>query len=655
MRRSEFPGSWPMAVSLVVSVFASGCLELPSRYFQCDPDAGCAKQTELAGEPYVCSAKNYCIPAAGIPGLDGGRDGGTGSDGGGSIYGPPRRCPTDGGWCYENPVAGEGTLYAVHGRAENDFWVAGAQGAALHWDGTRWDQLETGTTETLYSVWAAGDGGAWFAGGNGTLLHQAGPNLSAVSQTLTQHVVLRGVSGAGPSVFAAGANGTVLAFDGGQWTQVSTPTDGGSAQFNAIWAATPTEAWAVGAGGLVAHVTNGAWTGVPDSGTPADLTGISGTSPDAGLAVGKGQTRVQWDGGAWSASAGANPAEDFTSVWAFTDGKARISSSAGTMYRFEPSPPALYAEATPSPNGNYGVWGPRSDSAWAVGQGGQILHGSGSSWVDFAGGSVQRVIGLWGPGNGSLWGVGDVITLQRQNGVWTPQPTPTPGLARIWGTSEGIWAVGNSGIYRWSDNQWTQERAGSFRDISGNSTGTLWAVGAGGTVASRPPGGPWSQVTSVTTSSPPDFTGVWVGDNGDVWAVGAASAVWQNRGGSWGKDTSSTQLGTNNSYTAVWGTGPDDVWLMGGNGIIGHYTSTGYVPPITGVTGNIRHIAGSSTGAWAVGDQGMVLRRSGNNWVYELGGTSGPTLTSQNLYGVWVDDTGVWAAGEKGVVIHRAR
>ena len=64
------------------------------------------------------------------------------------------------------PVAVE--LFGVHGRADDDFYVVGDLGVALHWNGSAFRVLRTGTLRRLRAVWvdpvhgviAVGAGGA---------------------------------------------------------------------------------------------------------------------------------------------------------------------------------------------------------------------------------------------------------------------------------------------------------------------------------------------------------------------------------------------------------------------------------------------------------------------------------------------------------------
>ena len=43
----------------------------------------------------------------------------------------------------------------------NDAWAVGGGGTTLHWNGTVWSSVPSGTTETLYGVWGSGPNDVW--------------------------------------------------------------------------------------------------------------------------------------------------------------------------------------------------------------------------------------------------------------------------------------------------------------------------------------------------------------------------------------------------------------------------------------------------------------------------------------------------------------
>jgi len=83
-----------------------------------------------------------------------------------SLNGTTRMLHGDGTTWNATPIGPTGMqILDVWGRAANDVWVAGKQGAIAHYDGTTWTMSATGTTKSLVDIggtatviWAAGDG-----------------------------------------------------------------------------------------------------------------------------------------------------------------------------------------------------------------------------------------------------------------------------------------------------------------------------------------------------------------------------------------------------------------------------------------------------------------------------------------------------------------
>ncbi len=65
-------------------------------------------------------------------------------------------------------------LRSVAARSASDAWAVGNGGVAYHWDGTRWNAVETGTRQDLAAVGFSGDGRwLWLAGNYGVVLRKA--------------------------------------------------------------------------------------------------------------------------------------------------------------------------------------------------------------------------------------------------------------------------------------------------------------------------------------------------------------------------------------------------------------------------------------------------------------------------------------------------
>jgi hypothetical protein len=84
----------------------------------------------------------------------------------------------------------------------------------------------------------------------GAIRHFDGQSWSPV--TIPDTGVLDDLWGTGPKdVFAVGENGTILHYDGTEWT-IMTPTD---RTLLGVWSSGPSDAFAVGNGGIILHGT----------------------------------------------------------------------------------------------------------------------------------------------------------------------------------------------------------------------------------------------------------------------------------------------------------------------------------------------------------------------------------------------------------------
>jgi hypothetical protein len=86
-------------------------------------------------------------------------------------------------------------------------WAVGTIGTILHYNGTTWSSVSSGTTQSLRGVWGTSASDVWAVGGSGTILHYNGTSwLSVTSGTRTQ--TLFGTWGTSSSnVWAVGVNG----------------------------------------------------------------------------------------------------------------------------------------------------------------------------------------------------------------------------------------------------------------------------------------------------------------------------------------------------------------------------------------------------------------------------------------------------------------
>jgi hypothetical protein len=137
-------------------------------------------------------------------------------------------------------------LFVVWGADANDLW-AGGDGTILHGDGTAWSQVAQ-VNGTVAAIWGSSGSDVWFAGGL-NIWHWDGTGISLVSapKPPDDYLSLWGFSAT--DVWVGGASGTLMHWDGSDWTLVATS----GLYIYSLWGARPDDLWGVGNGGYQLH------------------------------------------------------------------------------------------------------------------------------------------------------------------------------------------------------------------------------------------------------------------------------------------------------------------------------------------------------------------------------------------------------------------
>jgi hypothetical protein len=146
------------------------------------------------------------------------------------------------------PTPPMGKLLAVAGTAPHDLWAVGAterRPLIMHFDGHGWRQVRCPSGRgSLTDVVALSDGCAWAAGGGG-LLHWNGRRWRQVEAGLSSVNTLTALSPT--DVWAAGGRGELAHFDGEKWRRADSPAplDGAAVWLGAA-SVVPGTVWMVG-------------------------------------------------------------------------------------------------------------------------------------------------------------------------------------------------------------------------------------------------------------------------------------------------------------------------------------------------------------------------------------------------------------------------
>lgn len=248
-------------------------------------------------------------------------------------------------------------------------------------------------------------------------------------------------------IWAVGALGTTMHYDGTSWRVVPVPGTYSGYYLNAVWASGPNDVWAVGEVGLILRYNGSSWALSPNA-AMYDLNGVWGWSPTNIMTCGSQAYCYRWNGSSW----------------------IDTSPSGSTKM--------------------YGVWGAAPNDIWVGGAGGTIFRHTGAWTTQSAPGTTSDLRYVWGRASNQVFMVGGNETILTWNGNgWTRVRNSVTGvnLNAIYGDDSGMFAVGNNGTFLRSMtapyDTWMATNSGVSSSLFGitlDSRGLGWVVGATG-------------------------------------------------------------------------------------------------------------------------------------------------------------------------------
>jgi len=277
----------------------------------------------------------------------------------------------------------DSALISICGSSESDVWaVGGDRGSGplvLHYDGTSFERLETGTTGDLW--WVFG-----FAGG---------------------------------PVFFGGANGTILRYEAGEFAKLPTPSE--SVTIFGLWGTAPDSMWAVGAadgggsGAFAWRFAGEEW--VPAEGFPADLGAdkalwkVWGSAENDVWLVGTAGTAIHYDGAGFQADNVGGGESLFTVHYG--GGRFVAVGGGGTGLIYENRGSGWQRVDGEDLSGLVGVHVVDADHAYAVGRFGAFVEERETTW--FEGDEnvgTETLHSIWADPEGGLWAVGGQLDVR---------------------------------------------------------------------------------------------------------------------------------------------------------------------------------------------------------------------------------------------------
>jgi hypothetical protein len=270
-----------------------------------------------------------------------------------------------------------GSLMSVWGTSADDVWAVGGDPGdgpmVIHWDGSTWTRLDTGSRGDLW----------WVHGFDG-----------------------------GP-VYMGGKDGRIFRYDGA-FTLMPTP---GVQTVFGIWGSSPSDVWAVGGregggGGAFAWRLDGdQW--VDAAGFPAELADKAlwkmwGSGADDAWMVGDGGTAVHWDGNGLEPVNLGGGESLFTVHYA--DGVYAAVGGFATALVFENGGSSWDRVDDGSFAGMVGVCLVDGGRGFAVGNFAAFLERTDGVWSEAEGPATSETLhAIWVDPDGGLWAVGGQV------------------------------------------------------------------------------------------------------------------------------------------------------------------------------------------------------------------------------------------------------
>ncbi len=525
-------------------------------------------------------------------------------------------------WTWLNPLPQGNTLLAVWGSSADDVYAVGERGAIVHFDGSEWTAMESGTTARLWDVMGSSSIRIWAVGAGGEVLLKTGGSWTEKKIGTTKTLYSLWVNKDG-TVYACGAGGIVLENDGWSWSVLR---QGGSTLdhmniwagengevFTAAYYTIPDDQAFFGAVLNVSHYDGASWTTTTYlESRGVSLRGIWGSSPRDVYFVGSGKA-LHYDGEGFTGFRSNGGA--LLDIWGITASDIFAVGASGAAVRYDGS--AWNSMNSGTGASLYGVWGSSGSDVYAVGDAGIIRHFDGAEWTESGGQAVTRrdVNDLWGLSGSDVYAVGATGLIAHYDGsAWSLVGGGTSqNLKGVWASvSTDVFAVGENGTILQGD-------ASSFGVVASPTGLDLWDVhGASATdvyaVAGEANAGQvlhydgmsWSVVLE---SSVPLYSVCAVSPT-EVYAIGSGT-VCSFDGSQWVKEYWSVQRG-------LWARGPDDVYAIGNLGIY-HFDGTAWRfldPPQPSVVSNrpLTGLWGCGEDIYAVGPNYNVLHYDGGDW-----------------------------------------
>ncbi len=258
-------------------------------------------------------------------------------------------------------------------------YVTGELGKMLHYTGSEWEKMVTGTEQTLWAMWGFGT----------------------------------------DDIFAVGEAATIVHYDGEKWSPMKAYGNEDTV-FRDVWGTAPDDVYVTAQiedFGYLLHYDGTSWK-IALAGTSVNLRHVHGSGDHNVFAVGQQGTIVRYDGKGWGLSP-VDPiiqedgseyyvTQGLYGVFAQSDNDVWAVGEQGVVVHYDGASFQLVGLFDTTFRA---VWGISPENLWAVGNAGAIMRFDGTQWYPEESGTVASLYAIWGDGEGNIYAVGDNGTI----------------------------------------------------------------------------------------------------------------------------------------------------------------------------------------------------------------------------------------------------
>ncbi len=475
------------------------------------------------------------------------------------------------------------------------------------------------------------------------------------------------------NVFAAGAKGEVLQYDGSIWREV----------YNFFGTPSVSSIWVDSDGYVIAssdrdfvYYDGEEWT-VENSVTNGRVVDIWGSGKGNVFAVaqnsgiseiyhydGEAWQMVRAEPGFWGGVWGSGP----TSVYVV--GGEFESAGYGSIVHYDG---VKWEQVFESDVRFVDVWGSADDNIFFTSEDG-VLHYDGKQW-EWMHGTVASAR-IWGNSDDDVFAIGfsnGARVVQHYDGVeWQVVPLDvriTDEIVALWGDGEDLFMGGwrtddvnviSGLVYRYYGESLREHLFpiySSLTDVWGSDSSNIFAVSGttqdwgGSRTIIRYDGNDWSEMVH---SYDVVLEGVWGTAADNVYTVGhngsdEVGVILHYDGDSWRSVDLPESV---KSLVGIWGSGADDIFVVGSGGTVIHFDGQLWSHMEVPTKGYLASVWGSSaSNVFAVGSGGMIIHWDGSSWQRMErpdGAVSGVELN--DVWGSGPND--IYAVNQGGQILH---